>query len=77
MTMTKTYTTPAAAIDYSLSHDVCARFRGNLADLLAYADEEGYETNQVRENDGSISVWGWTAQTPENEEDWRIIVELS
>lgn len=72
--MTPVHTTPADAIARSISHDEIARYGGSLAELLAYADAEGYETDQARENDGSIDVWGWTATTSEGEQDWRVRV---
>jgi hypothetical protein len=69
-----TYYTPADAIARSISHPERTRYMGPLADLLAYATEQGYQVDHVHENDGSYDVWGWTDETPENEQEWRVRV---
>lgn len=69
-----TYYTPADAIARSISHSQRTDYPGPLADLIAYAKEQGYEVDWVVENDGSYDVWGWTDETPENEQEWRVRV---
>ena len=72
--MSTIYTTPANAIDRSISETTVTRYTGSLAELLEYAHEEGYETDSAVENNGDIDVWGWTDATLDDEQDWRVLV---
>lgn len=75
--MTATQTVLAAAIDRSQSHDeVVTVTATNFAEALAELGRlwDG-DIDHVRENDGALDVWGWTAETAEGEQDWRLRIE--
>ena len=45
-----------------------------VADLAAMYDGE---IDHVRDNDGTIDVWGFREDAPEGEMDWRLKVTLT
>ncbi len=49
--------------------------RGDISECVADINEvfDG-EIDYARENDSSYDVWGWTDDTPEDEQDWRLNV---
>ena len=75
--------TPESAIDTSISQDAITHWRGNYHELARIAQERGYEIDYVEFQDQRgddefvrvVDIWGWTAETPEGEQDWRVYVE--
>jgi hypothetical protein len=68
------------AIDRSRSHDEVVRIEieaTDIADVLAtlVAMYDG-EIDSVTENDGSEDVWGWTDETAEGKQDWRLNITI-
>lgn len=74
MTESKTTTTLRNAIDRSMSHDEIVRVEveDQQAALQIIGELTAADIDWVRENDGSIDVWGWSEDTPEDEQDWRL-----
>ena len=52
-------------------------FDGTFQEMIAVLKDAhtGY-TDWAEEADYSVGVWGWTADTPENDMDWRIRVTI-
>jgi len=49
---------------------------GSIEDVEAYGESLGYSVDYRDIGDSLYDVWGWTDETPENEEDWRIMVQI-
>jgi len=67
------------AIDRSQNHNeiVIVDYDGSREDLMVALD--GFydgEIDDAQENDGTIDVWGYDADAPEGEMEWRIKVRL-
>lgn len=69
-----TYTDAADAIARSISHRERTTYVGMLASLRAEATAQGYQTDHATELSGVYDVWGWTDETPEGQQDWRVRV---
>lgn len=67
------------AIDRSISHNerVNVEFTGTRSELIRVLNGiyDG-EIDYVTENDGTIDVWGWTEDMPEQDTEWRLYVTL-
>lgn len=76
----KTATDLKSSINDSIRENriVTVDFDGDISECLAElnAFHEG-DIDYVQENDGSYDVWGWTEETPENEQEWRLQVKCS
>jgi len=73
-TRDRNWTTIRTAIDRSMSHDAIVRveIESLEAALDIIASLPDYDSDSARENDGSIDVWGWSEETPDDEQDWRL-----
>lgn len=75
--------TSESAIETSIHRDIVTRWVGDPAELIAHAQERGYEVDSVdcEEQTGDdeyrtyTDVWGWSGETPDGEQDWRVYVE--
>jgi hypothetical protein len=57
---------------------VSIEYVGDIGDCIADLSElHDGEIDYARENDGSYDVWGWTDETPESEQDWRLNVRCT
>lgn len=77
-------TTPQSAIDSSIHLDEVIHWAGDPAELIRVAESLGYQADSVElqrqghPDDAPVTitdVWGWTDETPENEQDWRVYVD--
>ena len=68
-----------AAISRSISHNESVSIEIEASDISAVVAEidSDYETDYAKENDGTYDVWGWTEETPDNEQDWRLKITLT
>ena len=57
---------------------VACEYAGDEAALLAdLAEVYDGEIDSVRENDGTIDIWGFREESPEGQTDWRLKVTLT
>lgn len=63
-----------AAIEESIQRNSIVDLAGaDLSEVLAAAEAMGYQTDHTDDPDGGlIDIWGWTDETSENEQDWRL-----
>ena len=68
------------AISDSIREDrtVEADYDGDISDCIADIGEvfDG-DVDYAQENDGSYDVWGWTEETPDGKQDWRLTVRVA
>lgn len=68
------------AIERSISHDesVSLDYAGTESDLMVALDQlHDGDIDSTHENNGNLDVWGWTAETPQDTQDWRLCVTLT
>lgn len=71
------------AIDRSISHNeiVHVTIDGDSGDALeslrSIWDDEIDYTMCDYEGVDTLDIWGWTDETPENEQDWRLAIQFS
>jgi len=63
------------AIDDSNKEDRTINIKAEVDDVVSTGEKLGYEVDYSDENDGSTEVWGWTKDTPDNEQDWKLSVK--
>lgn len=69
-----------AAINHSIHENriVTVDYDGDISDCLADLNAVYHGViHYDQENDGSYDVWGWTYETPENDQEWRLRVKCS
>jgi hypothetical protein len=70
------------AIDRSISHDqnVSITIDGDSGDALQSISEvwDGETDYRMIDAEGvdTMDVWGWTADTPESDQDWRLTIRF-
>jgi len=45
-----------------------------LEDLLLVMMHADWEMAEI--DDNQVDVWGWSENTPEGEQDWRLVIEV-
>ena len=76
----------AAAVYESIHSDTIFPVDATPAEVEAWGEAHGYQTDHVaieawseegepRPGYVQVDIWGWTEQTPANEEDWRLTLE--
>lgn len=69
------------AIARSISHSESVSLEieaTDISEVMTAIDcvTENTDTDYATENDGSYDVWGWTEETAENDQDWRLNVTI-
>ena len=68
-----------AAIDRSISHNeiVHITIDGTIAEAMQAIREVFDGATDYSTADDCIDVWGWTKETQENEQDWRLSIRFA
>jgi hypothetical protein len=70
-------------IDHSMSHDTitCIEFMGDSGEALSEISRiwDGKTDYRMRDHEGidTLDVWGWTDDTPDDDQDWRLNIRFS
>lgn len=70
------------AIERSISHNETVKIEvetSDISDVMVAIEcvTENTDTDRATENNGTYDVWGWTEETAEGEQDWRLNVTLA